>query len=648
MKTKINTTFKSLLGFVICALPLASNAQNSVFDIIQNSPNHTILEAGLIQANLDSVLSDTTSQILTVFAPDDSAFYAYFNANGITSADLLADPKLSNILLHHVVSGNVLSTSLSNGEVTTLSGLDVTVDTTNGVMIDNAMVTAADLTAPNGVVHVINDILLPTFDDLTEIISTSPDHTILLTALQTANLVGTLQGAGPFTVFAPTDAAFTAYLAANGLTAADLLANPKLSNILLHHVVSGNVLSTSLSNGEVTTLSGLDVTVDTTNGVMIDNAMVTAADLTAPNGVVHVINDILLPTFDDLTEIISTSPDHTILLTALQTANLVGTLQGAGPFTVFAPTDAAFTAYLAANGLTAADLLANPKLSNILLHHVVSGSVLSTSLSNGEVTTLSGLDVTVDLTNGVVIDNAKVTVADIAADNGVVHVINDILLPTYDDVTEVITTSPEHTVLLQALQAANLVSTLQGAGPFTVFAPTDAAFTAFLTANNLTAAALLADPNLSSILLNHVVGAKVLSTDLSNGNVTTLNNTDVVVDLTNGVMIDNANVTAADIVADNGVVHVIDGILVPANPSTGLFNDSKNAEFKIYPNPTQNNLKINLGKNEKYSIMNITGSIVQSGQLVNGVVNVEGLKKGIYLIQVNNEEGLRDAKFTKE
>ena len=193
-----------------------------------------------------------------------------------------------------------------------------------------------------------------------------------------------------------------------------------------------------------------------------------------------------------------------------------------------------------------------------------------------------------------------------------------------------------------------MVSTLQGAGPFTVFAPTDAAFTAFLTANNLTAAALLADPNLSSILLNHVVGAKVLSTDLSNGNVTTLNNTDVVVDLTNGVMIDSANVTAADIVADNGVVHVIDGILVPTNPSTGLFNDSKNAEFKIYPNPTQNNLKINLGKNEKYSIMNITGSIVQSGQLVNGVVNVEGLKKGIYLIQVNNEEGLRDAKFTKE
>ena len=380
MKTKIITTFKSLFGFVICALPLASNAQNSVFDIIQNSPNHTILEAGLIQANLDSVLSDTTSQMLTVFAPDDSAFYAYFNANGITSADLLANPKLSNILLHHVVSGNVLSTSLSNGEVTTLSGLDVTVD----------------------------------------------------------------------------------------------------------------------------------------------------------------------------------------------------------------------------------------------------------------------------LTNGVVIDNAKVTVADIAADNGVVHVINDILLPTYDDVTEIITTSPEHTVLLQALQAANLVSTLQGAGPFTVFAPTDAAFTAFLTANNLTAAALLADPNLSSILLNHVVGAKVLSTDLSNGNVTTLNNTDVVVDLTNGVMIDNANVTAADIVADNGVVHVIDGILVPTNPSTGLFNDSKNAEFKIYPNPTQNNLKINLGKNEKYSIMNITGSIVQSGQLVNGVVNVEGLKKGIYLIQVNNEEGLRDAKFTKE
>ena len=515
MKNFFTTSFRVLLGLAIGSMPFASNAQNSVFEIISNSSNHTTLEAALIQANLDSVLSDTASQMsYTVFAPTDSAFTAYLSANGLTAADLLANPKLSNILLHHVVSGTVLSTSLSNGEVTTLSGLDVTVDLTNGVMIDNAMVTAADLTAPNGVVHVINDILLPTFDDLTEIISTSPDHTILLAALQTAKLVVTLQGAGPFTVFAPTDAAFTAYLSANGLTAADLLANPKLSNILLHHVVSGTVLSTSLSNGEVTTLSGLDVTVDLTNGVMIDNAMVTAADLTAPNGVVHVINDILLP--------------------------------------------------------------------------------------------------------------------------------------TYDDVTEVIISSPDHTVLLQALQTANLVNTLQGAGPFTVFAPTDAAFTAYLAANNLTAATLLADPNLSSILLNHVIGAKVLSKDLSNGNVTTLNNTDVTVDLTNGVMIDNATVTTADIVADNGVVHVINGILVPANSSTGVFNNSKNIEFKIYPNPTQYNLKINLGTNEMYSIMNITGAIVQSGQLASGFVNVEVLNKGIYLIQVSTAEGLREAKFTKE
>ena len=350
-------------------------------------------------------------------------------------------------------------------------------------------------------------------------------------------------------------------------------------------------------------------------------------------------------------EIISNSSNHTTLEAALIQANLDSVLSDTASqmsYTVFAPTDSAFTAYLSANGLTAADLLANPKLSNILLHHVVSGTVLSTSLSNGEVTTLSGLDVTVDLTNGVMIDNAMVTAADLTAPNGVVHVINDILLPTYDDVTEVIISSPDHTVLLQALQTANLVNILQGAGPFTVFAPTDAAFTAYLAANNLTAATLLADPNLSSILLNHVIGAKVLSKDLSNGNVTTLNNTDVTVDLTNGVMIDNATVTTADIVADNGVVHVINGILVPANSSTGVFNNSKNIEFKIYPNPTQYNLKINLGTNEMYSIMNITGAIVQSGQLASGFVNVEVLNKGIYLIQVSTAEGLREAKFTKE
>ncbi len=272
---------------------------------------------------------------------------------------------------------------------------------------------------------------------------------------------------------------------------------------------------------------------------------------------------------EDVTAIAIASPDHTILVEALTAADLVGTLQGDGPFTVFAPTNDAFVAALNALGLSKDELFADKELlTDILLHHVVSGTVLSTDLSNGEVATLNpdGADVTVDISNGVMIDNAKVTAADLIAGNGVVHVIDAVLVPSYDDVTEIAINSDVHTILVEALTKADLVGTLQGEGPFTVFAPTDDAFAKLLASNSswdtlddIPAATL------KSVLLNHVVSGKVLSTDLVNGDVTTLSSGSVTVDLSNGVKIDAANVTGADLEAGNGVVHVIDAVLVPAS-----------------------------------------------------------------------------------
>jgi transforming growth factor-beta-induced protein len=272
---------------------------------------------------------------------------------------------------------------------------------------------------------------------------------------------------------------------------------------------------------------------------------------------------------EDVTAIAIASPDHTILVEALTAADLVGTLQGDGPFTVFAPTNDAFVAALNALGLSKEELFADKELlTDILLHHVVSGTVLSTDLANGEVATLNpdGADVTVDISNGVMIDNAKVTAADLIAGNGVVHVIDAVLVPSYDDVTEIAINSDVHTILVEALTKADLVGTLQGEGPFTVFAPTDDAF-AKLLASNSSWDTLDDIPvaTLKSVLLNHVVNGKVLSTDLANGTVTTLSPGSVTVDLSDGVKIDAANVTGPDLEAGNGVVHVIDAVLVPAS-----------------------------------------------------------------------------------
>ena len=185
----------------------------------------------------------------------------------------------------------------------------------------------------------------------------------------------------------------------------------------------------------VPTLAGTELTVSIMDGmVQIDNANVSVADIETDNGVVHVIDAVLVPEEDESTtvvDIVVNSENHTTLEAAVVAAGLVETLSGDGPFTVFAPTDAAFA--LLPEGLIT-QLLEDPTgdLTTILTHHVHSGNVLSTDLSNGMmVPTLAGTELTVNIMDGMVqIDNANVSVADIETDNGVVHVIDAVLIPS--------------------------------------------------------------------------------------------------------------------------------------------------------------------------------------------------------------------------
>jgi len=631
------------------------NPSNTIYDIVSNSPDHTTLKVAVDACALDGALSGAGP--LTLFAPTDAAFNLL--PAGTVSALLNDIPLLTSILQHHVVQGSVMSSMLSNNQVvTTLNGTDVTVTiNTSGVFIDNAQVTVADIIADNGVVHVIDAVLLPTTPSNTiyDIVSNSPDHTTLKVAVDACSLNGVLSGAGPYTLFAPTDAAFN--LLPAGTVAALLNDIPQLTNILKHHVVADSVMSTMLSNNQVvTTLLGTDITVTiNANGVFIDNAQVIVADLVADNGVVHVIDAVLLPPaadcagiisgtalvdscgtchqailynfvtntptfvdnanilvpgvdYDPATEIlvlandaqnplwvsdpalcstntvydiVSNSSDHTTLKTAIDACGLDGYLSTSGPFTLFAPTDAAFN--LLPAGTVAALLNDIPQLTDILKHHVVADSVMSTMLSNNQVvTTLLGTDITVTINaNGVFIDNAQVIVADLVADNGVVHVIDAVLLPPApsNSIYDIVSNSADHTTLKAAINACALDGTLSGPGPFTLFAPTDAAFD-LLPAG--TVAALLNDiPQLTDILLHHVVGDSVMSTMLSNNQVvTTLLGTDITVTINaNGVFIDNAQVIVADLVADNGVVHVIDAVLLPSTTSTENLITEVNREF---------------------------------------------------------------------
>ena len=435
-------------GMVASVTVNPATQSNSVVDIIVNSPDHTVLEAAVVEAGLVDALS--AEGPFTVFAPTDDAFATLLEALGYTAEELLAYPGLTDILLYHVVGAQALSTDLTNGQqITTLLEEDVVVTINeNGVFINQSQVTTADIVTDNGVVHVIDAVLVPEpaqSNTVVDIIVNSEVHTVLEDAVVAADLVGALSEEGPFTVFAPTDDAFAALLAALGFTAEELLAYPGLTDVLLYHVVGAQALSTDLSDGqEITTLLDEDVLVTiTTDGVFINQAQVIVADLEADNGVVHVIDAVLVPEDDEelpetVVDIIVESEAHTLLELAVGAAGLVDALSGEGPFTVFAPTDDAVVALTEALEITTDDLLALPNLGEILQYHVVAGEAYSDDLEDGQmITTLLGQDITVSIDDaGVMINEALVIIADLEAENGVVHVIDAVLVPTATNVME--------------------------------------------------------------------------------------------------------------------------------------------------------------------------------------------------------------------
>lgn len=494
-------------------------------------------------------------------------------------------------------------------------------------------------------------VIAPPSNTVVDIIVNSEDHTLLEAAVGAAGLVDALNGDGPFTVFAPTDAAIVALTEVLEITAEELLALPNLGDILQYHVVAASAFSTDLSDGQmIGTLQGSDVTVTMNmDGVFINEAMVTVADIAADNGVVHVIDAVLLPpapVSNTVVDIIVNSEDHTVLEAAVLAADLAGALSAEGPFTVFAPTDAAFTALMEALEVSAEELLAFEGLTDVLLYHVVGAQALAADLSDGqEITTLLDQDVTITINGmGVFVNQAMVTVADIMADNGVVHVIDAVLLPELDEnlpetVVDIIVASEVHTLLEAAVVAAGLVDALSGEGPFTVFAPTDDAIVALTEALSITAEELLALPNLGEILQYHVVAADAFAEDLSDGQLlTTLLGQDVTVSISDaGVMINDAMVIVADLEAENGVVHVIDAVLLP--PASNLDEVQVQLECTVYPNPLVGgvlNVQGNWAMGAQFTITDLQGRMVAQSVLQSNQIqwDASGLESGVYAITV--------------
>jgi uncharacterized surface protein with fasciclin (FAS1) repeats len=499
----------------------------------------TTLVAALVSTGLDATLADEASKF-TVFAPTDDAF-ALLGQETIDA--LLADTDtLSNILTYHVIGGEVdaaAAVAAAGTQVEMVNGdfVGLSLDG-ESLLVNTSTVIITDLQTDNGIIHVVDAVLLPPAEkgeptmNIVETAVADGRFTTLVAALQATDLdVALADSSASYTVFAPTDDAFALI---GEETINTLLANTDvLSEILLQHVVQGEVSSVAaftLNGQSPETLSGNTIPIainSTTDFLTFGGANVVIKDLYTTNGVIHVIDmvvvgDVEVPAPDmSIVDVAVANGSFTTLVAALQATGLDAVLADLDTnFTVFAPTDAAFA--LLGDDAIAALLADADALSNILLYHVVSGATVlqddavTIAQSDSKMVTMANLQMaSLSLTGSTLyINKSAVSAANVMADNGVIHVVDQVILPpTAKDeptmsIVDVAVANPDFSTLVAALTAADLVTTLADeTASFTVFAPTNAAFDKIEVS---ALSALLADTDaLSNVLLKHVVNGEV-------------------------------------------------------------------------------------------------------------------------------------------
>ncbi|WP_299900849.1 fasciclin domain-containing protein [uncultured Aquimarina sp.] len=414
----------------------------TIADFVADNADYSSLFAALERTNLDVTLNSNGD--FTVFAPNNAAFTEFLDGAALEDVPV---ETLEQILLNHVLDVRAPSSSLSTGYVSNLAtesnssaNLSMYINTSSGVVINgDVTVTTADIMTDNGIIHAVDKVIpLPTM--LTFVGADSNFSTLATVATTTTGFLtdfgAVLSGADSnLTLLAPDNDAFTALGDISGVPAATI------EQILLNHVIAGTNISSSLTTSYGNTLAtfgdsmdNLSIYINTDNGVSFNGiSTVTQADIVASNGVIHKVGSVItLPTvvtfatadatFSTLVEALTTLTPSTDFVSVLSTDN--GTAPA--PFTVFAPTNDAFAAITIPTNET--------MLTNILNYHVVGeNNVRSSQLISGPVTTLNG-DVTIDATAPSVTgagntSASNIIVVDVQAANGVIHVIDQVLLP---------------------------------------------------------------------------------------------------------------------------------------------------------------------------------------------------------------------------
>lgn len=408
----------------------------TITDVAAGDDRFTTLVSALQRTGLDDAL-DVPSARLTVFAPTDDAF-----ANAGIDLNSITDDQLANILRYHVIGGGTIyrtenipdgSTNLNTLNTQGPSeALQVTVTSSGGsVTVNDANVVVADVNAVNGVIHAIDAVLSP--PTIASVATADGQFTTLLSALDRVGLAGTFAMDGDFTVFAPTDDAF----AASGIDL-DAVSDDDLRALLTYHVVAGAIPAGNIGDGDnfVASISEsgpddspLSLLVNQTDGAVRinDESDVIIADIFTANGVIHAIDEVL--SFQSIVDFATKAEALSSLAGALTDADLVGALSGDGPFTVFAPTNAAFEA--------AADTIATlsaEQVATVLTYHVVGEANVRSDAIPGVANTLAMQTLTFTGDNNATIvtgggQEVPIALVDIQGTNGVVHVVGTVLLP---------------------------------------------------------------------------------------------------------------------------------------------------------------------------------------------------------------------------
>lgn len=588
-----NIRMKTVLSVTTgLALAFTATAENIV-EKLAGRPEFSTLVTAVTEAGLVDTLASADD--ITILAPTNDAF-ADIPEEDLTA--LLADKDaLTRVLTYHVLPKNIRFRSFKSGPLPTLlpdSTVEVEVRSFfwgwyRTVRIDEASITRADLRADNGVIHRINKVLDPGYEPLPsilEIAANNPDFSILTSLVSQAGFAQALgSDRSNFTVFAPTNAAFKAL----GDETLEAVQNDRslLREILKNHLAKGALESGNLVEaGSVRTLLRLELPLsedaESPTGFAVGGLPLAVVDIPARNGIVHVVGGVLLPpTPQSLVDVASGREDLSTLVTALGAAELASVFDSTKKwpaYTIFAPNNAAFES-LPDGALDS--LLADPTgaLADTLKLHVVAGRIEAAHLSDGQVLhSLSGDRLNVRIEDGTVsINGSPVAEADLKAENGVIHVIGSVIEREAFTVADLVASKSYLSTLLAALDAAKLTSAVDDPdAELTVFAPIDRAFAALPDG---TLEALLADPegDLKNILLYHVsAGAQSASDLLDSGSAETLLGPEL--EITSQklrfwwwrtpyriVRVNGVRVLASDLQTDNGVVHLLYGVLLPPN-----------------------------------------------------------------------------------